>query len=157
MAALGYPTASLSRSQPDPAEPGVAHFLDNERAAFLARSDVIINVLPLTAATRGIMDAAFLAALPKGAALINLGRGAHLDEDALLAALDSGQIAGASLDTFAVEPLPGDHPFWTHPRVLVTPHTASAPTSRSVAISVRDALARLRAGEPVADRAGRGY
>lgn len=142
---------------PEPVEPGVTHFLDTDRAAFLARSDIIINVLPLTAQTQGLMDADFLAALPQGAAIINLGRGRHLDEEALLDALDSGQIAGASLDTFVVEPLAKDHPFWSHPRVLVTPHTASAPTSRGVAVSVRDGLARVMAGQASVAQAARGY
>lgn len=157
VASLGYPTSSLSRTMPAPAEPGVTHYLDTDRAAFVESCDIVINVLPLTPATQQIMNAAFLAALPEGAAIINLGRGQHLDEDALLAALDSGHIAGASLDTFDVEPLPDDHPFWDHPRVLVTPHTASAPTSRGVALSVRDGLARVMAGHVPADRAGRGY
>lgn len=157
IAALGYSTASLSRRSPEPSEPGVDHFLDADRDAFLARSDILINVLPLTPATQNVMDADLFAKLPKGASIINLGRGEHLDEEALLAALDSGHIAGASLDAFAVEPLREGHPFWSHPRVLVTPHTASAPETRGVVASIRAGLQRLRAGEHQDDRLARGY
>ncbi|WP_138470084.1 NAD(P)-dependent oxidoreductase [Poseidonocella sp. HB161398] len=141
LAALGYPVAVLAR-RPVAAEPGVEVMLD--RAAFLARTDILINVLPLTDETRGCIDAAMLAALPEGAALVQIGRGEQLDEAALLAALDSGHLAGASLDVFAVEPLPRGHPFWQHPRVLVTPHTASAPESKNVALSISRSLAALR-------------
>lgn len=157
IAALGYPTASLSRRMPDPAVDGVTHFLDDDRATFLARTDILINVLPLTEATRNVMNADLFAALPKGAAVINIGRGEHLDETALLAALETGQISGASLDAFVTEPLPSGHPFWSHPRVLVTPHTASAPDSRAVVRSIRDSLAQVAAGAHQDDRQLRGY
>ncbi|WP_336043475.1 NAD(P)-dependent oxidoreductase, partial [Pseudooceanicola nanhaiensis] len=109
----------------------------------LARTDILINVLPLTPETEGLIDAAFLAKLPAGAALIHLGRGGHLDEDALLSALESGHLSGASLDVFRTEPLPRDHPFWSHPRILVTPHVASVPEFEDVARSVRDRLETL--------------
>lgn len=157
IAALGYPTASLSRRAPDPAEPGVEHFLDADRAAFLARTDILINVLPLTSATHKIMDARCFAQLPKGAAVIHLGRGEHLDEDALLAALDSGHLAGASLDAFEREPLRQGHPFWSHPRVLVTPHTASAPESRRVVASIQEGLRQVAAGTHRDNRRAQGY
>ncbi|MBT8155187.1 glyoxylate/hydroxypyruvate reductase A [Epibacterium ulvae] len=157
IAALGYPTASLSRSLPEQPEPGVEHFVDRDRDAFLARSDILINVLPLTKATHGVMDADLFAALPQGACVVNLGRGEHLDEGALLAALESGQIAGASLDAFENEPLAEGHPFWSHPRVLVTPHTASAPESKGVVLSIKDGLRRLSDGDIGDDRLSRGY
>ncbi len=157
IAALGYPTASLSRSMPEPSEPGIEHFIDADRDAFLARSDILINVLPLTQATRGVMNADLLAALPQGACVVNLGRGEHLDDAALLAALESGQITGASLDAFENEPLAEGHPFWSHPRILVTPHTASAPEPTGVVLSIKDGLRRLADGDVGDDRLARGY
>lgn len=157
LVALGYPVASLSRRAPDPVEPGVTPFLETDRAAFLGQSDILINVLPLTEATRNVIDADLLAALPAGASLINLGRGEHLDDEALIDALASGQIAAASLDAFAVEPLAKGHPYWSHPRVLITPHTASAPEGPAIAASLQSGLSRLLAGQDRADRAARGY
>lgn len=154
--ALGYSVSSLSRSMPEP-EPGVTHFVDRDLTAFLGDCDFLVNVLPLTEATRGILGKSTFDALPKGASLIQLGRGAHLDDDALLDALDSGQLAGASLDAFDVEPLPADHIFWSHPRIFVTPHTASAPESKNVAVAIRDMMMRVMAGETLSDRAVRGY
>ncbi|MFC0202034.1 NAD(P)-dependent oxidoreductase [Paracoccus rhizosphaerae] len=109
-------------------------------------SDILINLLPLTADTRGLIDADFLASMPQGSALIQLARGEHLDEVALLEALDRGHLSGASLDVFATEPLPPDHPFWTHPLVVVTPHEASVLPASAVAKALRDSLEDLRAG-----------
>ena len=90
-----------------------------------ARSDVLVIAAPDTTATRGAVDDAVLRALPPGAFLINVARGALLDERALLVHLESGHVAGCALDVFAAEPLPGDHPFWRHPRVLVSPHVSA--------------------------------
>ena len=103
-----------------------------------ARSDILINVLPLTPSTRDILNADLFARMPRGAALVQLGRGPHLVEEDLLAALDTGQIGGASLDVFRTEPLPRDHLFWSHPHVLVTPHEASVTSPKAVT----DALVR---------------
>jgi len=94
-------------------------------AALLPASDIVVNLLPLTAATRGLLDARLFARLPRGAAIVNLARGAHLVDDDLLAALDSGQIGHAVLDVFHTEPLPTAHAFWRHPRVTVLPHVAA--------------------------------
>ncbi|MGR3568736.1 MAG: 2-hydroxyacid dehydrogenase [Pseudooceanicola nanhaiensis] len=141
--ALGYPVAGYARRPPAAPIEGVAYFAEAARDDFLARTDILINVLPLTPETEGLIDAAFLAKLPAGAALIHLGRGGHLDEDALLSALESGHLSGASLDVFRTEPLPRDHPFWSHPRILVTPHVASVPEFEDVARSVRDRLETL--------------
>lgn len=154
--ALGYSVSSLSRSMPQP-EPGVTHFLEADLDPFLSDCNFLVNVLPLTEATRGILGKSTFDALPKGASLIQLGRGAHLDEAALLDALDRGQLGGASLDAFEVEPLPSDHLFWSHPRIFVTPHTASAPTSQNVAIAIRDMLRDVSAGAATSERAMRGY
>ncbi|WP_372836959.1 2-hydroxyacid dehydrogenase [Puniceibacterium confluentis] len=136
VAQLGYDVASLSRSLPARPEPGIAHLTDTDRGAFLARSDILINVLPMTAATRGLFDADLFAALPAGAAFIHLGRGAQLDEKALLDALETDHLSGASLDVFAPEPLTAGHPFWSHPRILVTPHTASEAESAATVNNV---------------------
>jgi phosphoglycerate dehydrogenase-like enzyme len=114
----------------------MTHFLDADRGAFLAQTDILVNVLPMTPATKGLFDADLFAALPRGAAFIHLGRGAQLDEAALLAALDRGQISGASLDVFAPEPLVAGHPFWAHPRIFVTPHTASEAEPPAVVANV---------------------
>jgi glyoxylate/hydroxypyruvate reductase len=100
----------------------------------LAASDVVINLLPLTPETRGLIDVGFLAALPSGAALVNLARGAHVVDAALLAALDSGHLAHAVLDVFHTEPLPAGHPYWQHPRVTVLPHAAAFTDPRSAAV-----------------------
>lgn len=115
---------------------------------FLERVDILVCLLPLTPETEGILDARTLGALPRGAALINVARGGHLVEEDLMAALDSGQIRAASLDVFAREPLPGDHPLWDHPRVVVTPHIASMTIAESAVESVIANIRRIEAGEP---------
>src|SRR5204862_1476467 len=89
-------------------------------SALLARSEILVCLLPLTAETEGILNARTFAMLPKGAALINAARGNHLVEEDLLAALASGRLSAAVLDVFRDEPLPGSHPFWHHSRILVT-------------------------------------
>ncbi|MDO6586906.1 glyoxylate/hydroxypyruvate reductase A [Salipiger sp. 1_MG-2023] len=139
LVALGYSVAGYSRRMPE-AEPGVAHYTDGEMDAFLAQSDILINVLPLTPQTRGLIDAAFLAKLPRGAALIHVGRGGQLIEPDLITALDSGQLSGASVDVFETEPLPAGHPFWAHERVFVTPHVACIPTPEAVVRNVRQRM-----------------
>ncbi|WP_292290437.1 glyoxylate/hydroxypyruvate reductase A [Marivita sp.] len=112
-----------------------------------ARSDILINVLPLTDATRDILNADLFARMPEGAVLIQLGRGQHLVEDDLLAALDSGRIGGASLDVFHTEPLPGDHPFWTHPKVIVTPHEASVTSPKAVSDTLVRSVQEIERGQ----------
>ena len=102
----------------------------------LGQADTVVNLLPLTPQTRGFFDAPRLAGFKPGASLVNLARGAHVDEPALLAALDRGQLVHAVLDVFAVEPLPEAHPFWRHPRVTVLPHTAAQTDRRSAAAVV---------------------
>jgi glyoxylate/hydroxypyruvate reductase A len=119
-------------------------------STLLRRSEILVCLLPLTAATEGILSARLLARLPRGAALVNTGRGGHLVEADLIPALDSGQLSGAVLDVFREEPLPKGHPFWSHPRIIVTPHIAAEthpPTA--AATSRRDPT--LRQGEPIAN------
>jgi glyoxylate/hydroxypyruvate reductase A len=117
--------------------------------AFLARTDILICLLPLTPATRGLLDAALFAKLPRGASLIQTGRGPHLNQQDLLAALDSGQLQNAILDVTDPEPLPAGHPLWTHPRVRITPHIASATRPESAVYVVLENLRRHRDGLPM--------
>ncbi len=119
-------------------------------AAELARAEIVINLLPLTPATRGLLDARAFAALPAGASLVNLGRGAHVVDDDLLAALDAGHLRHAVLDVFTSEPLPAGHRYWTHPRVTVLPHAAALTDPRSASAVVADNLRALRDGKPIA-------
>jgi glyoxylate/hydroxypyruvate reductase len=115
---------------------------------FLARCEILVCLLPLTPETEGILDRNLFARLPRGAYLINAGRGGHQVEPDILAALDSGQLAGATLDVFRTEPLPPDNPFWTHPKVTVTPHNAGIAHPRSAIRHVAESIRRVRAGEP---------
>lgn len=115
----------------------------------LQDADVVINLLPLTSATRGRLDASAFAAMKRGAALVNLARGAHVVEADLLAALDLGPLRHAVLDVFAEEPLPPSHPFWSHPQVTVLPHVAAQTDPRSAAAVVAAQVRALRAGAPL--------
>jgi glyoxylate/hydroxypyruvate reductase A len=130
-----------------------------ELPAFLQRCDMLVCLLPLTSETRGILNARLFAQLPRGATLINVGRGAELDNDALLAALASGQLSQAILDVTEPEPLPPGHPFWHHPGITLTPHIASVTQPLSAAAVLLDNLRRHRRGEPLHDQIdrGRGY
>lgn len=128
-------------------------------AAVLGASSIVANLLALTPATEDILDAAAFAAMPAGAAVINLGRGQHVVDGDLLAALDSGHLAAATLDVFRTEPLPPDHPFWRHPQVTVTPHVSRALHPEDFAPQVAAQVQRLKNGAPplrAVDRA-RGY
>ncbi len=145
-AALGFPTAGWSRTAKS--LPGIETFHGTDGLQrFLARTDILIDVLPLTRDTRGLLDAKAFAALPRGAYFINMARGGHVVDDALLAALESGQISGAALDVFNVEPLPQDHPYWIHPKVHVTPHIAGATNPRTASPGVIENIKRMRAGQ----------
>ncbi len=135
IAALGFDVAGWSRRPKE--RPGISSFFGEDGLQpFLARSQILVCMLPLTAETEGILNARTFAALPRGAALISIGRGAHVVESDLLAALESGQIGGATLDVFRDEPLPPECPFWTHPRIILTPHVASMTIPDSAAAAV---------------------
>ncbi|MBU8546188.1 MULTISPECIES: 2-hydroxyacid dehydrogenase [Roseomonadaceae] len=145
---LGFPVLGWSR-RPKQVE-GVETFHGAEGLmAMAARSRMLVCLLPLTPETRGIVDARLLGALPRGAWLINGARGGHVVDADLLAALESGQLAGAALDVFQPEPLPPEHPYWAHPAVVMTPHAASITIPASAAPQVVANLHRARAGQPL--------
>ncbi len=129
---------------------GVKSFHGKEGfAPFLAKSEILVVMLPLTPETEGVLDAKALSLLPRGAKIVNVGRGKLVDEGALIAALRSGHIAEATLDVFQVEPLPSTSPLWDFDQVLVTPHLASVAIPRTAARQVAENLRRLAAGEPL--------
>lgn len=146
--ALGFPVMGWSRSLK--AKPGVESFHGADGLeAMLRRADILVCLLPLTPETRGILDRRTLGLLPRGAFVLNAARGGHVAQEDLLAALDSGHVAGAALDVFEPEPLPADHPLWAHPRVVVTPHAASITIPSSAAPQVVENLRRARTGRPL--------
>lgn len=148
--AVGYQVQgwSQSRKQID----GVQSFCgDTELPAFLQRSQVLICLLPDTPATRGILNAQLFAQLPRGAQLINAGRGTQLHEADLLAALDSGQLDSALLDVVEPEPLPATSPLWSHPRIILTPHIAASASRKAKAHQAMLAMTQWQAGEPLAN------
>jgi glyoxylate/hydroxypyruvate reductase A len=117
---------------------------------FLAASRVLVNLLPLTPETQDILNRDTLARLQPGGYLINVARGAHLVEDDLLALLDSGHLAGAQLDVFRTEPLPVGHPFWSHPRITLTPHTSARTLLGESIAQIVGKIAALERGEAIA-------
>ncbi|CAI1726056.1 Glyoxylate/hydroxypyruvate reductase A [Serratia marcescens] len=139
---------------------GVQSFAgEAQRAAFLDGVKLLINLLPNTPETVGILNRELFAQLSTGAYLINIARGAHLVEADLLAALEQGQLAAATLDVFAREPLPQDHPFWRHPRVTITPHIAAITLPQQAMDQIAANIRALEAGHApagVVDRQ-RGY
>lgn len=129
---------------------GVECFAGREQLpAFLSQCDIVMCVLPLTEQTRGILNREFFRQLPRGAALINMGRGGHLVEEDLLEALDSGQLSGAVLDVVQNEPAPADHPFWGHPQILLTPHIAAMTQPDSAFAVLLENIRRFERGEPM--------
>ena len=117
---------------------------------FLAASRVLVNLLPLTPATRDIMNRDTLARLQPGGYVVNVARGAHLVDEDLLALIDEGHLAGATLDVFRTEPLPAGHPFWTHPRIVATPHTSARTLREESVAQIARKMAALHRGEAVA-------
>ncbi|EBA18750.1 D-isomer specific 2-hydroxyacid dehydrogenase family protein [Roseobacter sp. SK209-2-6] len=144
---LGFPVTGWSRSAKDIPNINCLHGEDGLKEA-LRTAEIVILLLPDTAATENTLDAETLAMLPKGARIINPGRGPLVDDDALLAALETGQIGHATLDVFRVEPLPQDHPYWGHPNVTVTPHIAAETRASTAAEVIAENLRRGEAGEP---------
>lgn len=158
LARIGFDVAGWSRS-PKSIE-GIACY-HGEAGLFdaLRHAEILVTLLPDTAATRGLINQTTLAALPHGAKIINPGRGSLIEDATLLAALDTGKIAAATLDVFTIEPLPASHPYWRHPRVTVTPHIASATRAETASETIAENIRRGEVGEPflhLVDRAA-GY
>lgn len=148
LARHGFPVMTWSRSPGGPDQS--TNFTGPDGLAeMLPHCTILVCLLPLTDRTRGLLDKSLFDQLPRGAALINAGRGAQVVDDDLLAALDSGQISDAILDVFHVEPPDDSHRFWTHPHVLMTPHIASYSMPISAAVPIVENLERLRRGEPL--------
>lgn len=145
--ALGFRVTGWSRSEKHVDGVTCLHGADGLRAA-LGRAEIAVLLLPDTPATENILNADTLAQMPRGAFIINPGRGPLIDDDALLAALDAGQIAHATLDVFRVEPLPADHPYWAHPQVTVTPHIAAETRAVTASAVIVENIRRGEAGEP---------
>ena len=158
LAQFDFPINGYSRTPK--AIDGVRAFTGAEQFNdFLVASRVLVNLLPLTPETANVMNQDTLGRLQPGAYVINVARGAHLVEEDLLALIDSGHVAGATLDVFRTEPLPAGHPFWNHPRITITPHT-SARTLRDESIAqIARKMAALERGEAVAGivNPARGY
>ncbi|MDA0704253.1 MAG: glyoxylate/hydroxypyruvate reductase A [Proteobacteria bacterium] len=146
IAHLGFPVSGWSRTAKRIDGVRCYHGWD-QLDDFLSVSDFMLSVLPMTPETEGIIDKDRIAKLPRGAVVANIGRGGQQNEEDILAALDSGHLSGAALDVFQKEPLPQDSPFWTHPKVLMTPHVAGFARPKTAAAQVAENYRRARAGE----------
>lgn len=146
LAQLGFDIHGWSRSAKQ--VPGVTcHHGDDGLRAALDEADIVVCLLPLTKMTDGLLNQERLAWLAPGATVINPGRGALIDDDALLGALNTGQVGAATLDVFRVEPLPATHPYWAHPKVTVTPHIASETRPETAVQVIVENIRRGEAGE----------
>jgi glyoxylate/hydroxypyruvate reductase A len=148
LATLGFPVTGWSRSEKS-IDGITCHHGEAGLRTALTGAEIVVLLLPDTPATENTLNDETLALLPKGARLINPGRGPLIDDNALLAALDSGQVGHATLDVFRVEPLPLDHPYWAHPNVTVTPHIAAETRAITAARVIAENIRRGEAGEPL--------
>ncbi|WP_455278871.1 2-hydroxyacid dehydrogenase [Cupriavidus necator] len=149
LAGFGFPVRGWSRTAR--AIEGVSGFYgDAGQAPFLDGLRVLVNVLPLTPQTENILNAGLFARLAQGAYVINVARGQHLVEEDLLAAVQSGQIGGATLDVFRTEPLPAEHPFWQEPRITITPHISALTLREDSIAQIAGKIRAMRAGQPIA-------
>jgi glyoxylate/hydroxypyruvate reductase A len=155
LATLGFPVTGWSRTQKDVDRLRCLSGDDGLREA-LSDAEIVILLLPLTPETETLLNAERLACLPKGAVIINPGRGPLIDDEALLAALDAGHIGHATLDVFREEPLPTEHPYWAHSKVTVTPHIASETRPASASRVIAENIRRGEAGEPFLHLVDRG-
>ncbi|SAL56353.1 2-hydroxyacid dehydrogenase [Caballeronia humi] len=148
LTALGVPVRGYSRSEKQ--VDGVTTYAgDAQFDAFLDGVKVLINLLPHTPNTEGVLNRRTFAKLAHGAYLVNLARGAHLVDEDLLQALESGQIAAATLDVFHTEPLPADHPFWRTPRVTITPHISAETLREESIVQIAQKVKAMERGEPI--------
>lgn len=149
LSGLGFPVTGWSRRPTE--EPRLARTLSGPEGLVTALegAEIVVLLLPLTPGTENLMDADRLSRPARGFVLLNPGRGALIDDGALLTALDSGQVGHATLDVFRKEPLPSDHPFWSHPRVTVTPHIAAETRPETSARVIAENIRRGEAGEPL--------
>jgi len=146
LAWLGFDVRGFDREEKS--VPSVSSYSDPaDWNSFLCDLDILVNMLPLTPSTRSRIGAEVFSSLPKGAKFINASRGEVVDEAALIDALRSGQIGGATLDVFLVEPLPSDHPLWEMENVFITPHLASITVPKSAAQDVAESIRRVSAGQ----------
>jgi glyoxylate/hydroxypyruvate reductase A len=151
MASFGFDVAAWSRTERN--LPSVKAFAgDREFGAFLEGCSILVNLLPLTPTTRGILCHSLFDRLARGAYVINVGRGAHCILTDLLAALDSGQLAGAALDVHDTEPLPADSSLWRHPKIRITPHIASTASPNSAAAAVIENIQLVMSRKPPLNR-----
>jgi len=154
LASADYEVRGWARSSKD--LPGVQAFAGSDAFnPFLDGVELLINLLPLTHETRGILNRQTFERLANGAALVNVGRGGHLNIEDLQQALARGKLRGALLDVFEQEPLPADHPLWKTPGVTITPHMASAASHDCIAEQIAENFRRLNAGEPLLNSADR--
>ena len=150
----GFPLRCWSRTRKS--WPGVESFAGTEElGAFLSQTRVLINLLPNTAETVGIINAGLLSQLQDGAYVLNLARGVHLKEDDLLASLDSGKVKGAMLDVYSREPLPETSPLWKHSRVAMTPHIAAVTRPAEAVDYISRTILSLESGKAVTGQVDR--
>ncbi|MEM8786673.1 MAG: glyoxylate/hydroxypyruvate reductase A [Pseudomonadota bacterium] len=154
LAGLGFRISGWSRTAKTRPGFDIAHGTDGLRR-ILEHSEILVLLLPATPETHHLLNARTLAQTRRGAVIVNPGRGTLIDDAALLAALDGGHVAHATLDVFAREPLPVDHPFWAHPRVTVTPHIAAATRPETAAQAIAENIARAQTGQPLLNRVDR--
>ncbi len=142
---LGFPVSAWVRNPRSEPEIPLFHGPD-QLEPFLRQTDIVVCLLPLTRETEGILCAGNFALMPKGAMVINIGRGKHVVEADLIAALDSGQLSYAALDALHPEPLPAGNPLWSHPKVTVMPHVARRPTERQLVAEIAANIRSIEAG-----------
>lgn len=144
---LGYQVATWSRTEKQP-ENGIEHFSGKTQFnAFLARTDILVGLLPSTPETTGLLNKETMSLMPKHASIVNVGRGTLINLDDLVELLDQGHISGATLDVFAKEPLDDDDPLWDHPRIHITPHIASITRPETAAEYVARNIKKIENGQ----------